>query len=77
MPLNIDRFALGCERRLHYRLGHRGMRMHGFADFDGGGLQRLAQHDLGNQVGRVMADDLAPSTSPYCLLATSLTKPSV
>src|SRR6266851_2257565 len=55
----VDRFALGGERRFHDRLGERGMRMDGLADFGRGGFERLAEHDFGNQVSRMMADYLA------------------
>src|SRR5208282_4365373 len=35
------------------------MRMHGFAKFGGGGLERLAEHDFGNDVGGGVSDYLA------------------
>src|SRR5579885_1299328 len=35
------------------------MRMHGAAEFGGRRLQGLSQNHFGNQVGRVMSDDLA------------------
>src|SRR5229473_552315 len=38
----VDRFALGGERRFHDRLGERGMRMDGLADFGRGRFDCLA-----------------------------------
>src|SRR6266849_4949396 len=55
----VDRFALGGERRFHDRFGESGMRMDGLANFGSGRFERLAEHDFGNHVGRMVADDLA------------------
>src|SRR5579863_7649487 len=55
----VDRFALGGEGSFHDRFRERGMRMDGPADFGCGRFERLAEHDFGNHVGRMMPDYLA------------------
>src|SRR5216684_905923 len=55
----VDRFALGGERHLHDRFVESGMRMDGLADFGSGCFERLAEHDFGDHVSRMMADNLA------------------
>src|SRR5580698_3028953 len=59
MSSKVDRLALSRERRLHDRFRQRRMRMHTVAEFGGGRFEGAAEHNLRNQVGRMMTDDLA------------------
>src|SRR5579863_4844296 len=57
---DVDCLAVGGQRRLHDRLGHREMRMRGPADFGGRSFERFSQHDFGNYITRVVTNNLAP-----------------
>src|SRR5271154_7049779 len=59
IQLYIYRSPISRQSRLHDRLRHRGMRMRSLADLGGRRLERLAEHDLRNDVSRAVSDNLA------------------
>src|SRR6516225_9647374 len=47
----------------------------GTTEFDSGGFECLAQHNLGNQIGRVMADDLTANNLAILLAGDDFDEP--